>query len=122
MLYLQASPPDVWRQLRNVCKRNVGCMQQLLKEQERLTAQQSQTMTQQAQQLRGEWCCNKIRSALQGLSALLEWHACVLVFLSCAGTVFSCIPHIQLLATCCCRNACTCHDVCCSKKVCCPTV
>jgi hypothetical protein len=37
----------VWRQLRNVCKRNVGCLRQLLTEQERLAAQQ-------AQQVKGE--------------------------------------------------------------------
>jgi hypothetical protein len=64
MLHLQARPPDVWRQLRNVCKRDVGCLHQLLKEQEQLAAQQAQRLAQQAQQLKGESRCTKVCSAL----------------------------------------------------------
>lgn len=60
---LQASPPDVWQQLRDLCRRNIDCLEKLLEEQEALVKQQARQLQQQALLIQGERHCVSCGSA-----------------------------------------------------------
>ncbi|WIA39069.1 hypothetical protein OEZ86_005213 [Tetradesmus obliquus] len=49
----EASPPDVWQQLRDLCRRNIDCLEKLLEEQEALVKQQARQLQQQALLIQG---------------------------------------------------------------------
>ncbi|WIA18768.1 hypothetical protein OEZ85_003453 [Tetradesmus obliquus] len=49
----EASPPDVWQQLRDLCRRNIDCLENLLEEQEALVKQQARQLQQQALLIQG---------------------------------------------------------------------